>query len=53
MNTNLKNSLNKAYEMYSNNAYIHQYEKYGMEKSDFMDAFAFCEGVVYDYENII
>lgn len=47
----MRNTLNKAYEMYEFNAFVHQYEKYGMEKQDFLDAFAFCEQIVFDYNN--
>ena len=35
--------------MYEYNAFIHQYEKYGLEKADFIEAFAFCEQINYDY----
>lgn len=45
----IKRTLNKAYEMYECNAFLHQYEKYGLEKQDFLEAFAFCEQIYYDY----
>ena len=45
----IKRTLSKAYEMYEYNAFIHQYEKYGLEKADFIEAFAFCEQINYDY----
>ena len=45
----INRTLQKVYEMYEYNAFIHQYEKYGWEKSDFIEAFAFCEQVNYDY----
>ena len=47
---NIKKCLSKAYEMYEYNAFIHQYEKYGLEKGDFIDAFSFCEQIIYDYK---
>ena len=47
--TNIKKCLNKAYEMYEYNAFIHQYEKYGLKKDDFIDAFSFCEQIISDY----
>ena len=47
--TNIKKCLNKAYEMYEYNAFIHQYEKYGLKKEDFIDAFSFCEQIISDY----
>ena len=47
---NIKKCLSKAYEMYEYNAFIHQYEKYGLEKGDFIDAFSFCEQIIYDYQ---
>lgn len=49
----LNNTLHKAGEMFEHNAFIHQYEKYGIEKSDFLDAFAFCEQINFDYNNLI
>ena len=47
--SNIKKCLNKAYEMYEYNAFIHQYEKYGLKKEDFIDAFSFCEQIISDY----
>ena len=49
----LKSTLNKSYDMYEFRAFVHQYEKYGMEKSDFIDAFAYCEQICFDYNNCI
>ena len=45
----IKKCLSKAYEMYEYNAFIHQYEKYGLKKDDFIDAFSFCEQIISDY----
>jgi tubulin delta len=53
LDESLKQTLGKAMNMYDNSAFVHQYEKYGMEKSDFLDAFAFCEQIRYDYNNYI
>ena len=47
---NIQKCLSKAYEMYEYNAFIHQYEKYGLEKGDFIDAFSFCEQIISDYK---
>ena len=47
--SNIKKCLSKAYEMYEYNAFIHQYEKYGLKKDDFIDAFSFCEQIISDY----
>jgi len=47
----IRKTLQKAYEMYEYNAFIHQYEKYGFSKNDFLEAFAFCEQIIYDYTN--
>ena len=47
---NIQKCLTKAYEMYEYNAFIHQYEKYGLEKGDFIDAFSFCEQIIFDYK---
>ena len=47
----LSGSIFKAQNMLYHKAFVHQYEKYGMEKSDFLDAIAFCEQINYDYDN--
>ena len=47
---NIQKCLSKAYEMYEYNAFIHQYEKYGLQKDDFIDAFSFCEQIIHDYK---
>ena len=47
---NIQKCLSKAYDMYEYNAFIHQYEKYGLEKGDFIDAFSFCEQIISDYK---
>lgn len=49
----LNKTLIKAKEMYEYNAFIHQYEKYGMDKEDFLDSFAFCQQILYDYDTNI
>ena len=48
--TNIQKCLAKAYEMYEYNAFIFQYEKYGLEKGDFIDSFSFCEQIIHDYK---
>jgi tubulin delta len=48
----IKKTLQKAYEMYEYNAFIHQYEKYNLQKDDFVEAFSFCEQIIYDYTHI-
>ena len=47
---NIQKCLSKAYERYEYNAFIHQDEKYGLEKGDFVDAFSFCEQIISDYK---
>ena len=47
---NIRKCLSKSYEMYEYNAFIHQYEKYGLEKGDFIDTFSFCEQIINDYK---
>jgi len=47
----LSSTIFKAQNMLMNKAFVHQYEKYGMEISDFLDSIAFCEQINYDYEN--
>lgn len=48
----LGKTISKAEEMFNYNAFIHQYEKYGMSKNDFLDAFAFCEQINHDYNTL-
>jgi hypothetical protein len=31
---------------------VHQYEKYGMSKDDFLEAFIFNQQIISDYDNI-
>ena len=45
----LPNINGEKEELMSVSAFIHQYEKYGLEKADFIEAFAFCEQINYDY----
>jgi hypothetical protein len=47
----LTKTINKASDMFSYGAFIHQYEKYDMDRSDFIDAFAYCEQIRADYNN--
>ena len=51
-NKQIENTLNKAKEMYMYNAFVHQYEKYGMNKEDFLEAFMFNQQIISDYNNI-
>lgn len=51
MSDNLSSTIYKAQNMLMNNAFVHQYEKYGMEKNDFLDSLAFCEQINFDYEH--
>lgn len=45
--------VNKAWNMFSAKAYIHQYVKYGnFEEEELLNAFIFCEQVIKDYKNI-
>jgi len=51
ISNDLSSTITKAQNMLFNKAFLHQYEKYGMEVSDFLDSIAFCEQINYDYEN--
>jgi hypothetical protein len=44
-------TIKKASDMLSHDAFMHQYEKYDMERTDFLDAIAFCEQIKFDYNN--
>lgn len=39
----------KAYNMLSAGAYVHQYETYGMQRADFQQCFAVVEDVLAAY----
>ncbi len=49
----IKQTLIKSLKMFEFKAFVHQYEKYGMDHNDFLDAFAFCEQILFDYNNLI
>ena len=38
--------------MYCNNAYIHNYEKHGIEKDEFCAAFAQTEQIIHSYKSL-
>jgi len=51
MEPELNLTLKKVNEMMIHKAYLHQYEKYGLEVQDFYEAIAFNEQINYDYMN--
>jgi hypothetical protein len=50
INEELENTINKASKMLNAGAYLNQYNKYGIDKSDFMDVFALMEQIIFDYK---
>ena len=48
----MNNSVVRAWEMFNSRAYLHQYEKYGLEVDDFIDSFGMVEQMISDYSKI-
>ena len=48
----MNNSVVRAWEMFNSRAYLHQYEKYGLEVDDFIDSFGTVEQIISDYSKI-
>ncbi|XP_039252693.2 tubulin delta chain-like [Styela clava] len=44
--------INKAWNMFTAKAYLHQYTKYGLEEEDFLNAFVKVENVVNSYRKL-
>lgn len=38
--------------MFNNNAYLHQYYKYGLEKDKFLECFSTMENIVANYNKL-
>ena len=47
--TSLNSVIDKAWNMFSSRAYIHQYVKHGLSEEDFVDSFVTLEQVVANY----
>ena len=45
----LNHIIQKAWDMFSAKAFFHQYEKFGLTESDFLDSFARLEQIVGNY----
>ena len=45
----LNNVIDKAWNMFSSRAYIHQYVKHGLSEEDFVDSFVTLEQVISNY----
>lgn len=45
----LDHVIQKAWDMFSAKAFFHQYEKFGLSESDFLDSFASAEQIVSNY----
>lgn len=48
----LERVCEKAWNMYSARAYVHQYEKYGFTQEDFVSSFVAVEQILKDYKTI-
>ncbi|XP_065068477.1 tubulin delta chain-like [Rhopilema esculentum] len=44
--------IQKAWDMFASHAYVHQYEKYGINDDNFIDSFGCLEQIVSDYQNL-
>jgi tubulin delta len=44
--------VDKAWNLYTHSAFLHQYKKFGLEEDDFLEAFAKIENVIKDYKNL-
>lgn len=44
--------VDRAWNTYVYSAFLHQYQKYGMEKEDFLQAFAMMEKTIKSYKNL-
>lgn len=45
----LENSISKATQMFDLKVFTHHYYKFGLEPSDFLNSFAICSQIIYDY----
>jgi hypothetical protein len=48
----LNQTCNKAYDMFVNGAFLHLYEKYGVEKDFFQQSFLHVDQIVKNYQSI-
>lgn len=48
----LSSVCRKAWNMYTSKAYVHQYEKYGLETEEFLDSFVTVEQTIKNYATI-
>ncbi|XP_011495717.1 PREDICTED: tubulin delta chain-like [Ceratosolen solmsi marchali] len=44
--------VDKAWNLYTHSAFLHQYKKFGLEEDDFLEAFAKIENVIKDYKSL-
>ena len=44
--------VDKAWNMYNNKAFLHQYQKFGLEENDFYDAFVSAENILHNYAHL-
>ena len=45
----LNQTTNKAWNMFNTDAFLYQYEKYGLGRSHFLDCFANTEQIIHNY----
>ena len=44
--------VEKAWNMFTSKAYVHQYTRHGLTEQHFTDCFATLEGIIYDYRKL-
>jgi hypothetical protein len=48
----IESSLRKAITMLKEGAYLHHFEKFGVSKDDFFEAFMTCEEIIANYKSL-
>nr|CCA20653.1 tubulin/FtsZ family putative [Albugo laibachii Nc14] len=48
----LESTLAKAYDMFGHKAYVHQYQRSGMDQAFFQESFLHCEQIVHSYKTL-
>lgn len=48
----IESSLIKAITMLKEGAYMHHFEKFGVSKDDFFEAFMTCEEIIANYKSL-
>ncbi|GMF36699.1 unnamed protein product [Phytophthora fragariaefolia] len=52
MMQNLAITMDKAYDMFSHGAYLHQYERFGVDRAFFQEAFLRIDQITQNYASL-